>query len=168
MLIDTIAKLLLNDGERVVMTFTESGVAWHLLRDRREIPFNIVKILINGDDASLNGRLVPVGDGLVPGVSQTFRWEPIFATLQKIPEPRRKRGRPRNPVPPADAATRMAQSRERKALRDLQTHLLVAALLRFAPPDEARRLETHPVFGPIVRQARIAAKVVTKDFDGLA
>ncbi|SMF39357.1 hypothetical protein SAMN02982917_1982 [Azospirillum oryzae] len=160
--VERLASLMTADPtERVVQTFQADGPPqWHLVRRRLEVSPEVVRALLAAGSAGADGVpcLVPVADGLLPGTSQTYQFS---VTLQKIdhtdPQPRRKRGRPRKPDAPG-AAERMAASRDRKARIDVHRLLLIAAMTEHMPTEKLRQLETHRVFGPIIREARFMAK----------
>ena len=146
-------------AERLVCTYGEGdAAAWHLVIRRHEVSAALVNDLLQSPAGPEQPQLVPVGDGLLPGTSQTYRF---FVTSQETPAPnvasKRKRGRPRNPNA-LDSAERKARSRDKQGREDIYRRLLIAVMADKIPAENLRQLEAHRTFGPLIREARTLAK----------
>ena len=152
-----IAILAADPDERLIRTNTVDGVEWHFLRDRRPVPIEVVSLLNQARD---DGRLVPSADGLFDACPQTYAWASpaLFVTSQKTdPAPARRRGRPRKT---ASDAERQALSRDRRARRDLDRLVLIAAMDAQLPPETRSSLEAEPRFRSLLEEARQTARLL--------
>ena len=157
-------------AERLVCTYGEGdAAAWHLVIRRHAVSTTLVNDLLQPTTGPERPQLVPVGDGLLPGTSQTYQFS---VTSPKLPDPnaasKRKRGRPRNPNA-LDAAERKARSRDKQGREDIYRRLLIAVMADTIPAGKLRQLEAHRTFGPLIREARTLAKAAAlaiTDLDG--
>lgn len=156
-------------SERVVCTYSSEGgaAAWHLMKGRREVAGEVVRdLLAFAELTEMDDKpcLIPQHDGLLPGVSQTFRFSVTSQNSSNVqPDDLRIQGRKRGRPPRANAPTdaeRKAKSRARQERREVHTLLLVAAMTDQLPSEALARLMGSPAFGPIIKHARLVARAV--------